>query len=139
MVRKVSGMMKTNLKTPEYQSGACNIGGPEVRRRKISAIIGAVFSLAFYVVAFSLDASRGIRAMIFFPLMVATVGWFQSRRKFCVVYGMRGFANFGQLGEGLQVIGSAEKSADRVQAVKIFAQAALLAAVISLVTTLVPA
>lgn len=128
-----------NLKTPEYQSGSCNIGSAETRRRKISGIIGGVLSLTFYAAALSFHASKGIRALIFFPLVLATIGWYQSRRKFCLAFGLMGVFNFGNLGEVSRVQDPAQRSADRAQALKMLAQACAVAAVFALVFTLIPA
>lgn len=128
-----------NSKTPEYQSGSCNIGNAEIRRRKISGIIGGVLSLTFYAVALSFHASQGIRALIFFPLVLTTIGWYQSRRRFCLAFGLMGVFNFGNLGETSRVQDPAQRSADRAQALKMLAQASAVAAVFALVFTLIPA
>lgn len=128
-----------NSKTPEYQSGSCNIGSAEIRRRKISGIIGGVLSLTFYAAALSFHASQGIRGLIFFPLVLATIGWYQSRRKFCLAFGLMGVFNFGNLGETSRVQDPAQRSSDRAQALKMLAQASAVAAVFALVFTLIPA
>lgn len=128
-----------NLKTPEYQPGSCNIGGPEIRRRKKSAIIGAIFSIAFYIFVLSIHAPKGVRALIFFPLVLATIGWCQSRRKFCLAYGLSGVFNFGNLGEVSRVQDPAQRSADRAQALKMLAQATVVAVMLALLLTFFPA
>lgn len=128
-----------NLKTPEYQPGSCNIGGPEIRRRKISAIIGAIFSIAFYIFVLSIHAPKGVRALIFFPLVLATIGWYQSRRKFCLAYGLSGVFNIGNLGEVSRVQDPAQRSADRAQALKMLAQATVVAVMLALLLTFFPA
>ncbi len=128
-----------NLKTPEYQPGSCNIGGPEVRRRKISALIGAVLSVAFYIFALSIHAPKGVRALVFFPLVLATIGWFQTRRKFCLAFGLSGVFNFGNLGEVSRVQDPAQRSADRAQALKILAQATAVGIMLALILTFFPA
>jgi len=131
--------MKMNLKMPEYQPGSCNIGGPEVRRRKISAFIGSVFSVAFYVFAFSIHAPKGVRALVFFPMVLATIGWYQSRRKFCLAYGWSGVFNFGNLGEVSRVQDPTQRAADRAQALKMLAGATAVAALLALLFTFFPA
>jgi hypothetical protein len=128
-----------NSKMPEYQSGSCNIGGAEVRRRKIFGIISGVVAIGFYVLAIVLHAPRGIRALVFFPLVFATIGWLQSRRRFCLAFGFSGVFNFGNLGEVSKVQDPAQRAADRAQALKILAQATLVAAVFALILTLFPA
>lgn len=128
-----------NSKTPDYQSGNCNIGGAEIRRRKISGAIGGALSFIFCAAALSLHAPQGIRALIFFPLVFTTIGWYQSRRKFCLAFGLMGVFNFGNLGEVSRVQDPAQRSADRAQALKMLVQASAVAAVFTLVFTLVPA
>lgn len=126
-------------KTPEYNSGSCNIGGAEVRRRKISGVIGAVFSVAYYVACISFHASKGIRALIFFPLVLAWVGWLQSRSKFCMAFGLMGVFNFGKLGETTRIVEVEKRSRDRKRALVMLAQAVAISAVFALFFTLVPA
>ena len=128
-----------NLKTPEYQPGSCNIGGPEVRRRKRSAIIGAVLTIAFYIFVLSMHAPKSVRALVFFPLVLATIGWYQSRRKFCLAFGLSGVFNFGNLGEVSRVQDPTQRAADRAQAVKMLARATVVAAMLALFLTFVPA
>lgn len=131
--------MKTNLKTPEYQPGVCNIGGAEAHRRKISGYIGAVFSIAYFVACISFHAPRGIRAIIFIPLVVASTGWLQSRMKFCVAFGLMGVFNFGSLGQASRIVDNEQRSIDRRRALVMLAQAAAFSAVFALVLTLIPA
>lgn len=128
-----------NLKTPEYQSGSCNIGGAEVRRREFFAIFGTVLSLAYWVASFSLHTHWGVRALVFFPLVFATIGWYQARRKFCLAYGLVGLFNFGSIGQASRIMDPELRLADRAQAFRILAQATVLAAVFALIFTLIPA
>lgn len=128
-----------NSKTPEYLPGSCNIGPAEVRRRQISGIIGAVLSVAYCLISLSLHAPRGIRSLIFFPLVLTAIGWIQSRRRFCLAYGLKGVFNFGNIGEASRVQDPIQRSADRSLALKMFVQASVIAAVFALVFTLIPA
>ena len=131
--------MKTNLKTPEYSSGSCNIGGAEVQRRKISGVIGAMFAVAYYVACIFLNAPKGIRAIIFLPLILAWTGWLQSRRKFCMAFGLMGVFNFGKLGETTRIVEIDNRSRDRKRALIMLTQAIALSIVSALVFTLIPA
>ena len=128
-----------NLKTPEYSSGSCNIGGAEVHRRKVSGVIGAVFAVAYYVVCISLNAPKEIRAIIFIPLVLAWTGLLQSRRKFCVAFGLMGVFNFEKLGETTRIVEVDERYRDRKRALLMLGQAIALSAVSALVFTLIPA
>lgn len=135
----MSGLTKMNLKMPEYLAGSCNIGSAEIRRRQISGSVGAVLSLSFWVTTFVFHASKGIRALLFFPLLLTAIGWIQSRRRFCLAYGLRGVFNFGNLGEASRVQDPMLRAADRSLALRMFAQASLVAAAFALVFTFIPA
>ena len=128
-----------NLKTPEYSSGSCNIGGAEVHRRKVSGVIGALFSVTYYVACISLAAPKGIRAIIFIPLVLAWTGWLQSRRKFCAAFGLMGVFNFGKLGEASRVVEAEARANDRKRALILLTQAVALSVVSTLFFTLIPA
>ncbi len=128
-----------SLKTPEYSSGICNIGGAEVHRRKISGFTGAVVSVVFYISCIALNAPKEIRAIIFIPLIVAWTGLLQSRKKFCVAFGLMGVFNFGELGKSTRIKEVAMRSRDRKQALVMLAEAVALSVVSALVFTLIPA
>jgi hypothetical protein len=52
----------------------------------------------------AVDAPPIIRLGIFFPLMVASVGFVQSRSKFCLAYGFAGTHNVGKMGLTLNAL-----------------------------------
>jgi len=73
-----------------YIPGTCNLGKAEVRSRQIVALVGLVATL---ILATGLTASSAPQASgltLFAPLMVFAVGFIQSRRKFCLAYGLAG-------------------------------------------------
>jgi hypothetical protein len=88
-----------NLKMPDYIPGTCNIGTREIRRRQIVALIGAVLSLVTLIGMITSSAPRSARFGIIAPLAIASIGWVQSRKKFCLAYGFMGTFNFGKLGQ----------------------------------------
>ena len=75
---------------------------------------------------------------IFFPLFVTSIGFVQSRSKFCLAYGFAGTFNFGKLGQLSRVATAAERKADRITALKILAQSALLALAITILFVIAP-
>lgn len=133
------GPTKMSLKTPEYLPASCNIGHAEVKRRQAFGILAAIVSLGYWLISILMHAPHGIRALVFFPLVMATIGWFQSRRKFCLAYGILGVFNFGKLGEATPIMDPVLKSADRAYAFRILAKSACIAAVFALLLTLIPA
>ena len=111
----------------EYVAGSCNIGTGEVRRRQVVALAGAVISATSLVGLISTDASGNARLSLFLPLMIFSIGYVQSRKKFCLAYGFMGTFNFGKLGQISRVSDPVAKKADRNTALTILAQSILLA------------
>lgn len=125
--------MKMNTKMPNLRSSSCNIGGPEVKRRKNAAIFSGVLSLLVGITLLVLDVPREIRSVIFIPILLTVISWFQTKRKFCLVYGLTGVFNLGELGSVESVVDPIQRQKDRSQAVKTIAEAVLIAALPSLI------
>ncbi len=117
----------------EYIAGSCNIGKGEIRRRQVVALIGVFLTLSTAATMLATDQARLARISIFLPAMIFSVGIIQSRRKFCLAYGLAGTFNFGKLGNISRVQNQADRKADRKTALNILAQAAILAAAITAV------
>jgi hypothetical protein len=126
------------VSTADYIPGTCNIGKGEIRQRQIVALIGFALSLAALVTFISTSAPRGARLTIFIPLAVASIGWVQSRRKFCLAYGFMGTFNFGKLGQLSKVADSASRAADRKTALSILFQAGSYALVATAIVYALP-
>ena len=134
------GLTKTSLKMPEtdYLPGVCNIGGGEVRRRQFVALVGLFFSITSLIALIVMNAPREARIGIFFPLLVASVGYVQSRSKFCLAFGFAGTFNFGKLGDISRVSDADNRATDRKTALTILLKSFLLAAIATLVVLAVP-
>jgi hypothetical protein len=122
----------------EYIPGTCNIGGGELTRRRVVALIGLILTLSSAATLISTDASRQSRIGIFLPALVMSVGWVQSRKRFCLAYGFAGTFNFGSLGKLSKVSDQAARTADRKTAIKILAQSALYAMLITAALVALP-
>jgi hypothetical protein len=122
----------------QYIAGTCNIGKAEVRQRQVVALIGLFLSVSALVGFITTDAAPSIRLGIFLPLTVFAIGWVQSRKRFCLAYGFMGTFNFGRLGKISRVADKAALSADRKTAITILVQSLALAAVLTLITYLLP-
>ena len=128
------------MSASQYQPGVCNIGGPEVKRRKQVFQLGSVvfLALSLYFVISGAAASSAFVAM--FPAILAAVGYVQSRKKFCFAFGLLGTFNFAELGKLSKVASKEEISADRKQALIVIGQSiglaliatTILAAILSL-------
>lgn len=110
-----------------YIPGTCNLGKAEVRSRQIVAIFGLVASLILATGLIASSAPQASGLTLFAPLMVFAVGFIQSRRKFCLAYGLAGTFNLGKLGQISKVANPEDKAADRKTALSILAQATALA------------
>jgi len=126
------------LAQADYIPGTCNIGGDELRSRRIVAAIGFVLSLSALSALITTDASQSARIGIFIPLLVMSVGWVQSRKKFCLAYGFAGTFNFGKLGHLSRVSDPTARAADRRTALMIIAQSTLYAAVLTALVVALP-
>ncbi len=110
-----------------YIPGTCNLGKAEVRSRQIVALVGLVASLILATGLIASSAPQASGLTLFAPLMVFAVGFIQSRRKFCLAYGLAGTFNLGKLGQISKVANPEDKAADRKTALLILAQATALA------------
>jgi len=126
------------VSTAQYIPGSCNIGKGEIRQRQIVALFGLAISISSLIALISTDAPRGARLGIFIPLAVASIGWVQSRKKFCLAYGFMGTFNFGKLGQLSKVADSASKAADRKTALSILIQSGAYAVVATAIIYVLP-
>jgi hypothetical protein len=122
----------------EYIPGTCNIGGSELKSRKMVALIGLVLSLFTLITFIATDVPQTARLGIFIPLLVTSVGWVQSRKKFCLAYGFAGTFNFGKLGNLSRVADPIARAADRKTALLIIGQCLLYAAVLTALVVALP-
>ena len=124
--------------TDQYIPGTCNIGKSEIRQRQVVALIGLALSLSALVGFISTGASPSVRLGIFLPLAIFSIGWVQSRKRFCLAYGFMGTFNFGRLGKVSRVADKASLAADRKTAVSILLQSLGLAGLLTLIIYLLP-
>lgn len=129
MDRKVFGLMTTNSKMPDYVAGSCNIGGPEVQRRKMAGYFGLLVSVATLFFFFIVQPASGFRVLIFFPLLLSSISWYQTRNRFCLAFGLAGTFNFGALGSLAKVSNPEDLRADRTKAFGMLLKAVAVAAI----------
>ena len=129
-----------SLKMPDIQyiPGTCNIGKGEVRKRQLVALVGLFFSISTLFAFNAVDTPTEVRLSIFFPLMVASVGFIQSRSKFCLAYGFAGTFNVGKMGDIKRVASKEDRAADRKTALLILGKSFLLAALATAVVLVLP-
>ncbi len=122
----------------QYAAGSCNIGPKEVRRRRFVGIVGLVL-VFITVVSFHSQHVKGLsRLSLFLPAILFSIGYLQSRKKFCLAFGLAGIFNFGSLGQVSKVISPADKALDRKTALNLIIQAFGLAALITIIVLVLP-
>ena len=124
--------------TYSYIPGTCNLGKAEIRRRQIVAVIGLVLTLASFLGLVAADTANSARWSLFAPLMVFSVGFIQSRKKFCLAYGLMGTFNLGKLGDISRVQSPEDRRADRKTATIILLQGVLLALALTVILVSIP-
>lgn len=124
--------------TYSYVPGTCNLGKDEIRRRQVVALIGAVLTIISFSGLVVADTANSARWSLFAPLMIFSVGFIQSRKKFCLAYGLMGTFNLGKLGDISRVQSAEDRKADRRTALTILIQSALLAFALAALFVLLP-
>jgi len=122
----------------EYVAGSCNIGKGEIRRRQIVALFGIFLTISSATALLATGQSRSSRFSIFIPALVFSIGFVQSRSKFCLAYGLAGTFNFDRLGKISRVQSAQDRKADRKTAIVILLKSAALAALITAVFFVLP-
>ena len=122
----------------QYIPGACNLGKDEIRSSQIVALFGLFLTISSVIGILAADQGRSIRFSIFIPAMIFSVGFVQSRSKFCLAYGLAGTFNFDRLGKVSRVQSAQDRKADRKTAIVILLKSAALAAAITLVFFVLP-
>ena len=122
----------------EYVPGSCNIGKGEIRRRQLVALFGIFLTISSATALLATDQSRSSRISIFVPALVFSVGFVQSRSKFCLAYGLAGTFNFERLGKISRVQSVQDRKADRKTAIIILLKSIALAAFITAVFFILP-
>jgi len=122
----------------QYIPGTCNLGKDEIRSRQIVALFGLFLTISSVIGILAADQGRSVRFSIFIPAMIFSVGFVQSRSKFCLAYGLAGTFNFERLGKISRVASVEDRKADRKTAIIILLKAAALAALITVVFFVLP-
>ena len=122
----------------EYIPGVCNLGKSEIRQRQVVALFGIFLTVSTATTLLATDQSRTSRLSIFIPALVFSIGFVQSRSKFCLAYGLAGTFNFERLGKISKVQSAEDRKADRKTAIAILLKSAALATLITAVFFAIP-
>lgn len=130
--------MSSKMPEISYVPGSCNIGKGEIRKRQLVALVGLFFSVVTLLTFSTVETPTSIRLGIFFPLMVASVGFVQSRSKFCLAYGFAGTFNVGKMGDIKRVTSKEDRAADRKTALVILGKSFALAVIATAIVLVLP-
>ena len=122
----------------EYIPGTCNIGKGEIRQRQMVALLGVFLTVSSATALLATDQARTSRLSIFVPALVFSIGFVQSRSKFCLAYGLAGTFNFERLGKITKVQSAEDRKADRKTAIAILLKSGALAALITAIFFVLP-
>ena len=124
--------------TYSYIPGTCNLGKAEIRRRQFVALLGLILTISSFTGLIAAEATQSARFTLFVPLLVFSIEFVQSRKRFCLAYGLMGTFNLGKLGDLTRVQSPEDRKADRKTAIGILLQSAALAAVLTLALVAIP-
>ena len=124
--------------TYSYIPGTCNLGKAEIRRRQFVALLGLILTISSFTGLIAAGANQTARFSLFVPLLVFSIGFVQSRKRFCLASGLMGTFNLGKLGDLTRVQSPEDRKADRKTAIGILLQSAALAAVLTLALVAIP-
>lgn len=118
------------------ESATINIGPREQRKRRVMGAVALIagVGLAFALVAWG--APRWSRIMVFFPIWLAALGFFQAREKTCIALAARGMCNLDGGEENIHDAGTVAQL--RATARRIHRRALMTAMVVMLVALAFP-
>jgi hypothetical protein len=116
----------------EYEPGVCNIGPPEIARRRRSGHVGLAVTAVVLAGLALVKAPPIARLVVALPAAAAASGYLQARLGFCAGFASRGVFNFGEIGSTFAVADAEARAADRTKAILIGAGSAAIGAVVGL-------
>jgi hypothetical protein len=100
----------------QYIPGVCNIGKEEIKRRKVSAFVTLTVTIILILILLLMPVNRYWRLVLFLPITSLAVGLQQWYFHFCVLFGIKGVFNFGNLGKTDSVEQANFRKKDRAKA-----------------------
>lgn len=122
----------------EYQPGVCNIGPPEIARRRRAGDVGALVTLLLAGALLVTRAPRPWRLTLALPATASASGYLQARARFCAGFGARGVVNFGPLGHEEPVDDPEARALDRARARRIGLASAAVGTAVAAVAVSLP-
>ena len=108
-----------------------NIGPRQVQKRAVLAAFGAGLGLLLLLSLKIADLPKGWRLFVFFPFFAGALGFFQAKKKLCVMYAQKNLRNMDSGEEA--VADPSQGAAIRRDANRLWVFSALSAAALSLI------
>ncbi len=123
-----------------YVPGVCNINPAEIAYRRKAEYIGFAVAVVLLIGLLFTSLNPVLRAVVvFLPLFVGVIGYFQVKNHFCVSYGASGKQNATPgSATAADVIEAEAKAADKKKARSMNLKAAAISLVIAAITILIP-
>ena len=123
-----------------YIPGVCNINPAEIAYRRKAMWFGFGLTAVLFVALLFVNIPNWVRALIIFvPLYIGVIGFFQVRNRFCVSYGASGKQNATAGSESAATVeDQSALNADKRKARTMNLQALLITVAVLLATLLIP-
>lgn len=118
----------------EYSPGSVNIGHEEIRHRRLTQGWGGLaLALALFTIIYFLNFSFIVHLVLFIPIYISVIGFYQAKKFFCISYARSGVCNVsGHVGQTRDVIGRLNRNKDKKTANKMIVVAIVLSSLITL-------
>jgi len=127
------------MNAEQYTPGVCNIGGAEVRLRRLLGWAGLVGAVALWGCLVWAKADPTARLWVAGPALMSALGFLQARRRFCVNYGLGGVSSFGDRAGATGAVADSEARAlDRRTSWRLIGTAVVIAAAAAVAAFLIP-
>lgn len=129
----------TDTASSTYQPGVCNINPAETAYRRKAGWAGVIITLLLALPFFVFDINRLVRIILVLPVFLSAVSFLQAKHHFCVSYAASGLQNASgdKIGTTARVK-PADQDKDRATSNRIYRQAALIAATVTLCLVTLP-
>ncbi|MFW9929654.1 MAG: hypothetical protein ACFFD1_09705 [Candidatus Thorarchaeota archaeon] len=118
----------------EYQAGYCNIGSEEKRLRRRAGYFGLIISLIGILLILFLKIDPIFSILLFFPIYLTVIGFYQAKSNFCVYFGFSGLYDMEEKAREIRKVqDDIKRKTDRKKALKM----SLIALMITIISTLI--
>lgn len=127
-----------NKTATSYVPGVCNINPVEVAYRRKWRNIGLVTAAVTFLLLVVFVSNRWVRLVIFLPLFIGMVGYYQTKHRFCVSYAASGLQNASAGSKTASPVTAEQSKADKLFAGRLKRKALLISLLLTAAALLVP-